>query len=408
VSISLRPVTADEFRRFLDVTERAFGSDVREGDVEHELRVFEFDRSLAAFDGDDLVATASIYSLDLTVPGGTLPVAGITFVGVLPSHRRRGILNSIMERQLAEIHDAGREPIAALWASEASIYGRYGYGPAARSLTITVDRSARALRADAPATIGRLRVGIAEDNRKAMEQVYDATRRDRPGFFTRDERWWSLRLDDPENRRHGMSTLSSIVVETDEGPAGYALYRTRLKFTDGSLPDGRVEVSEIVSADAAAHSTLWRTLLDLDLMTSTTARVAADDPLLHLLADPRRARPLQTDNLWVRPVDVAGALSARRYAVPVDVVLDVRDDRCPWNTGRWRVSGDPSGATCEPTIDAADLTLGVEALGAVYLGGTSLSGLAVAGRVEEQTPGAVAAASAAFGWPREPFCPMVF
>lgn len=410
MSVSLRPITAEEFPGFFAVTERAFGSDVHADDVERERLVFELERSLAAYDGDQIVATAGIYGLDLTVPGATLPMAGVTFVGVLPTHRRRGILNALMQRQIEDVHAAGREPVAGLWASEAGIYGRYGYGLASRFLRLEVRRDEATLRADAPAAADlSVRVGDVPTCRAAMAEVYDAVRRNRPGFFTRNESWWSYRLADPERRRDGGSALSVLVAEDGDGrPRGYALYRTWLSFDDDTLPSGRAEVLELVSDGPAAHAAVCLAVLNLDLMTRTVLRAAADDPLLHLLADPRRARPRVADALWIRPVDLGAALAARCYAVPVDVVLDVRDDRCPWNSGRWRLSGDATGAVCAPTADRADLALGPEEVGAAYLGGTTLAELAGAGRVEELTGGALVAASAAFSWHRQPQCPMVF
>lgn len=404
----LRPIAPEQFRDFAATAERAFGEDLHDDEVERDLNVFEFERSLAAFDGNRIVATAGAFSLELTVPGTTVPAAGVTFVGVLPTHRRRGILTSIMERQLGEVHDAGREPIAALWASEASIYGRFGYGIAAHHALVSVPRATAALRPDAPSAGATLELGSPDEHRKELAAVHDAVRAERPGFFRRDERWWAVRLHDAERRRGGGSALCSLVASTAEGPVGYALYRTTPRWDEASVAGGTVDVVELVAGPAGSHADLWRALLHLDLMTCVRARVAPDDPLFALLANPRPAAPRLVDNLWVRLVDVGPGLAARRYATPVDLVLDVRDERCPWNAGRWRLSGDRSGATCEPTSDPADLTLPAEALGAAYLGGTTLASLAVAGRVDEATAGAVAAASAAFGWHRLPCCPLVF
>jgi predicted acetyltransferase len=159
-------------------------------------------------------------------------------------------------------------------------------------------------------------------------------------------------------------------------------------------------------------------LLSRDLVSEFTARLRpADDPLWHLLADGRRLRPRLGDGLWARLVDVRRALVQRRYACPVDVVIEVRDDMCPHNQGRWRLSasGEPSpdgapglAAGCAPAPGPADLTLDVAALGAVYLGGTRLGSLAAAGLVTEHRRGALAALSTAMSWDPAPWCPVIF
>ncbi len=403
--VTFRPLGPDEFESFLAVTERAFGGDVHPDDASRERQVFEPERSLAAVDGGQVVATAAMFTFAMTVPGGPAPVAGVTSVGVLPAHRRRGLLTGLMDRQLRGLHDEGREPAAALWASEASIYGRFGYGLASITYEVTVHRGEGGLPAGAHEP--RLRAAAPEEVREHLGRVYQAAAPDRPGFFARDDRWWDYRLADPDHRRGPWARRLAVVAADPAGPVGYALYRPRLEFTDG-LAAGQVQVEEVVATTLPGQLALWRFLLGLDLMATVRATVAADDPVLLLLADPRRARPARRDNLWVRLVDVDRALAARRYAVDVDVVVEVSDARCRWNARRWRLAGGPHGATCSATDDRADLACDVQALGAAYLGGTSLSALAVAGLVEERTPGALAVTSAAFGAARAAYCPMVF
>jgi predicted acetyltransferase len=168
-----------------------------------------------------------------------------------------------------------------------------------------------------------------------------------------------------------------------------------------------VRVREIVAATADAGARLWRHLLDLDLMREVQVfATAPDEPLLHdLLAEPRTARAAVRDCLHVRLIEVPTALAARRYAADVDVVLDLEDGRCPWNTGRWRLTGGRDGAACVAVQDAPDLVVTAADLGAAYLGGTPLRSRAVV----EQTPGALARTSTAFGpLDAAPWCPQVF
>ena len=408
MTLTLRPIDATEYETFLTTGERAFGSDLHPDDAAREDLVFERERSLAAFDGKDIVATAGAFSLSMTVPGGPRPVAGVTFVGVLPTHRRQGILTALMQRQFEDLHDVA-EPVAALWASEASIYGRFGYGVASHFYGVEIRRGDGALARHAPIADVDMRLDFPDDVRDALTAVHEKVVRDRVGDFVRDERWWSFRLADAEHRRGPWARRLAVVAFDKTGePQGYALYRRRPSFSTDDLPDGEVGVDEIVAVSPPVHLAIWRYLLGIDLTTTWRGRIAVDDPLLWQLADTRRCRAVLRDNLWVRIIDVDRALAARAYTSPVDVVLEVTDDRCRWNAGRWRLSADPTGATCSRTTDTPDLRLYAPALASAYLGSVSLNTLASAGLVTAERPGALAAAATAFSWPTAAYCPMTF
>lgn len=367
--------------------------------------VVEPERTLLAEDGDAVVAHAAAYTRDLTVPGAVLPAAHVTLVAVAPTHRRRRLLTRMMERQLREVRDAGREPVAVLWASESAIYPRYGYGLAAQQLTIDVQNREVRLTV-APA--GAVRAVDPAGSWKTFAQVYEQERPNRPGWSSRDERWWQFVLADPESRRDGATEWRAAVVDGPAGPAGYALWRTRGKWTP-SGPQGEVLVREVVATGPETYAALWALLLDIDLTRTVNAEfVAADDPLLHMVDSPRRLSARFLESLWVRLVDLPGALAARRYAAPVDVVLDVVDPLLDGNTGRWRLTGGPDGAACAPTDDPADVACTVRELGSAYLGGVSLAALGRGGRVRELTPGTLDRTAVAFGWHRLPAATEVF
>jgi predicted acetyltransferase len=341
-----------------------------------------------------------------------LPVAGVTAVSVLPTHRRRGVLRSLMHRQLADIAARGDEPVAALWAAETPIYGRYGYGRASSSAYLEFRRGEGALGPQAPAD-PRLTLRLAEPAAAAAElaKVHDAVLAGQPGFFARDDDWWGRVLHDEPGERHGAGPLRCLLAE-DAGVRGYALYATRERW-DGAtgLPDGELVVRELVAADPVAGAALWQNLLDRDLIASVIAELRpADDPLLHQLLDQRRARERLADGLWVRVIDLPAALSRRAYSSPVDVVLEVTDALLPGNAGHWRLraAGPGGDALCERTGQPADLALDVRELGAAYLGGTRLGTLAQAGLVRELRPGALTALSAAMTWDPAPWCPRIF
>lgn len=408
-SLDLRPIDPDEFPAFYRSLMETFGVDVRDDDREADRLVFEPDRSLATYSDKQIVSTAAIFSRHITVPGGELPVAAVTMVSVSPTHRRQGVLREMMRRQLTELHDDGRESVAALWASEGTIYGRFGYGLSARRASLRGDTRALHLRPDADLGRGRIRMAGRGDALPHLSAVYNASRGDQIGWLDRPDRWWDFRLHDPEYARDGATALRFALYEQPDGDVGgYALYRIKQQW-DEHGNQSQAQVLEVTAATPQAYAATWRFILNLDLIHTVTKRIApVDEPLQHMVTDPRAVKLTAGDGLWVRLVDVDRALAARTYASDIDVVLEVSDSFCPWNAGRWRLSGGPGGATCTRTQQPADLELGSVDLGAAYLGGTTLAILAAAGRVHERRPGALHAASRAFAAVREPWCAEVF
>ena len=414
----IRPVTADEHAGYRRVQEHAFNSGPRSpARVARALRQFEQARSLAAFDetlpaAESVVGTTGIYSLRMTVPGAVLPVAGVTAVSVLPSHRRRGVLRSLMHRQLADVAARGEEPVAALWASETPIYSRYGYGCASSLAHFEFRRGEGALGRHAP-TDPALRLRLVEPAESVAElaKVFDTVLPSQPGFFARNDDWWDRVLEDESQERSGAGALRCLLAEDGSGVRGYAVYVAHDRWDEATgLPDCRLLIRELVAADPAAGAALWQNLLDRDLVAAVVADLRpAADPVLFQLLDPRRARAQVADALWVRIIDVAAALTRRAYACPVDVVLEVTDAVLPGNAGRWHLAADSAGAArCERTDEPADIALDVRELGAAYLGGTRLGTLAAAGLARELRPGALGRLSAAMTWDPAPWCPQIF
>ena len=415
----IRPITVDDYARFRRVHSHAFNSGPPSpARAARTLRQFEPERSLAAADatlpaGEELVGTTGAYSLRMTVPGAVLPVAGVTAVSVLPSHRRRGVLRSLMHRQLADIAARGEEPVAALWASETPIYGRYGYGRATSSAYFEFGRGEGALDGRAPADPG-LTLRLVEPRAVTAElaKVHDTVLPGQPGFFARDDDWWDRVLHDESLERPGPGPLRCLLAEDGSGVRGYAVYVVTERWNDATvLPDCPLLIRELIAADPAAGAALWHNLLDRDLVTSVTAELrSADDPVLYQLLDQRRARMRVADGLWVRIVDLPAALTRRAYLCPVDVVLEVTDSLLTGNAGRWRLraAGQGLDASCERTDDPADVALDIRELGAAYLGGTRLGSLAAAGLARELRPGTLGRLSTAMTWDPAPWCPRIF
>ncbi len=406
MDIDVRPFDG-EARQFFEAGELAFGERLRDEDAAAYESTFEPERAIAAYDGDRVVGTAGIFSFDFTIPGGVVPAAGVTFVGVQPTHRRRGVLRRMMRMQLDAVHDRG-ESLAVLWASEGSIYQRFGYGLSTMAMRLAVELERAAFRTPHTPS-GIVRFVDVDEARRLFPPVFEAVAPTRPGFFGRTPAFWDAEVfRDPEHWRRGASAAFYVVHDVAGEIDGFARYRIRDSWND-SGPRSAVIVTDKLATNPAAELDLWRFLLDIDLMAQLEAwNVPPDDPIILNALEPRRLGIGLGDGMWLRVVDVSAALAQRRYAADGSVVMEVSDEFCDWNDGRWSLSVEDGIPRVEPATDAADLALDVTDLGAAYLGGFSFVQLADAGRVRELQPGALARADAMFRTPRPPWCPRVF
>ena len=405
MDVELRPATDDEFPAYARVVSGAFGGSLTDDEVADWRAVSELDRSLAVFDRDQIVATAGIFSMELTLPGRTTaPVGGVTAVTVRPTHRRRGLLTMMMDRQLDDIAARG-EPLAILTASESLIYGRFGYGLAASISNWTLETDHAAL-LRAPAAGGSLRMVEAVEAPRVVPPIYDRVRLRHPGAVSKPRHWEQVSFKDRESDRGGASARFHVVHDPDGGggPDGYAAYRLRRDWPEG-LAGFELVVEDLLAVDDEVEAALWRFVLDVDLVRTVSAKGRpVDEPLRWRLVDPRRLVGRLNDHLWLRVVDVAAALGARRYASDGKLVLELTDPFRPANDGRWVVEGGPDGAVAGRTSADADLALSVADLGALYLGGVSATTLARAGRVEERRGGALGRADSFLASQPAPWC----
>lgn len=403
----VRPLGPAQLAEFMQTVATALGIPIAPERIEQAKTLPELTLSLGGFVDDELVGGAAVYSLQLTVPGGAVvQSAGLTMVGVLPTHRRRGILSLLIRRHLEEARRAG-QPLASLFASEGSIYSRFGYSIASLAAEIDIERAHTAFGPAAPRLAASARLLDEDQAVAAFPTVWDRVRARTPGMVGRSPAWWRVRrVGDPPWNRGSRAPLQRVLLQVDGEPVAYAIYRQLdSAWDDFKINTMTIEVTEAVGDGPAATAAVWRYLFDLDLARQIKARLLpVDHPLMFLLAEPRRLRMRLADALWVRLVDVEAALSARRYPPGPPLILAVTDPLCPWNHDTWRLQDGVARRSNAP----AELRLPVEALSAVYLGGFRLSQLAAAGCIVELRPGALDRADALFASAPAPWAPEIF
>ena len=394
-------------RDFLRAVTRGFhGDDSNLDRWDLDRRLVEFDRSFGFTVGERWVATCAAFTRRLTTPGASVPIGAVTIVTVAPTHRRQGLLTAMMRQQLADLHRR-QEPVALLWASESSIYGRFGYGSAVPRLLVSGKTQDLGFRSSVELGDGWVEEVSKEEFGAVVPALHAKLLLDRPGALDRPPVFWERTLLDRPEDRHGAPHVRYALYYTASGElAGHVRFKVSQEWSV-ELVEGEVEVVELDAVDAPARAALWRFLLDLDLVRGFKSSIAVDEPLRHWLADPRVLNTTLTDSTYVRIVDLAGALAGRRYCSGFDLVVQVDDELLTHNHGTFRIAAEAgeSANVARTSSRQPDLSLGIRELGMIYLGGGSLTALHRAGLVTEHTSGAVAAMASAFDWPTKPYCP---
>ncbi|MBO1330614.1 GNAT family N-acetyltransferase [Streptomyces sp. VRA16 Mangrove soil] len=393
-SVHFRDLPESDIERALSLAYLVFHESPESDKRRHHEKLLTTCMRIGAYEGDALVGFAAAHPFTLSVPGGReLPCPGLTFVSVAPTHRRRGLLSGMIDELFAR---CGREgaPMVALWASEASIYGRFGFGPGTYGATVEIDaRRPLALRLSPDPR--PLRLVDAAAAPALLAPYFERTRAVRAGRLARTRDWWCEEwLAEKDEEDEELSPPR--VVALGEPLAGYAIYRT--KSGDASTRRrGSVRVDDLEADSPQVAAALWSYLVSIDLTDQVRAwGRPLDDPLMLFAADRDQVRVTEEfPALWVRLVDVRAALAARSWAAPVDVVLEVRDERLPGNAGTFRLIASPDGFSYAPASDAPDLSLEVRDLASVHMGAVSVRALVAAGLVAEHTPGAAAMLDAA-------------
>ena len=395
--LELRNVTPDEFERWMRTESRAHGNRFNH-DPEALRPHFDLTRSIAVFEGGQIVGGAHSHLLEMSVPGGVATVAGVSNVEVQPTHTRRGIMTQMMRHQIDGIHERG-EPLAALFATESAIYGRFGYGVGSVHEQWSIEKAHNAYvrRFDSP---GHVVFIDPADIGKELPDVMRRSAEGRPAVFQRAPHHWERDARDPIHSQGGSGGVFYAAYVEDGRIDGYVNYRTQRP---------TVLVNELMAATREATAALWRFCFDLDLYERTEAvKRPVDDPMPWMLADPRRLQRSARDGLWVRVVDVAAALQLRQYLANDRIALQVHDDFCAWNAATFELDGSLEGATCRPTDASPDLAVAAAGLSSAYLGAATFTTLAQAGLAEERSPGALLRADRMFAVRLKPWTPYNF
>lgn len=402
--MEFRTIEPEEFEAFSTTLSNAFGEPkADEHDLEVDKALIEPERTWAAFDEGRIVGCAGTYSLRTVVPGGSaVGTAGVTTVGVLPTHRRRGITTALLGRILEQARER-QEPLASLFASQAAIYGRFGFGLATQGLELDIQLD-RVRFVDGFEPAGRVRLLARDDALPAMHGVYERFTSSRPGATLHDVTTFSWLLAEKKDEPRFYA-----VHEGDDGtPDAFAVYRTKHRWPKG-LPHVELKLTQLIAIGSRANASMWRYLFDVDLVSNvTTSDRPVDEPLRWQLEETRAARARLFDALYARPLDVTSVLSTRGYAIDGALVLGVTDPFVPEIGGVFALRVEDGRATCDRTEADPGLVCSVNEIGSVALGGATWSALANAGRVEVRDPEALAVADPMFATAVAPWAPFFF
>jgi predicted acetyltransferase len=407
-SISFRPVTDEEYPDFALALIEGFSSDMPDDEFTELIKsTLPPERTLAAFDGDEIVGTFGGYDLELKVPGGFVPMEGTTVVTVFPTHRRMGLMNEMMRLHLDNAVANGY-PVAGLWASSSNIYDRYGYGIASYAETITM------LSADIDfreaTQIDRVRRITVEAAHDVLPPIFDRALQRTPGMFARSETWWKAEvLVDADWTKRGKTSKRIVVHDGPDGPDGYAIYRQKDGESDDGHASGTVHVVEIIADTDRAHASLWSYLTNVDGCPNIRSwNSPLDDPLAMKVVEPRRIkRDTPFDALWILILDVVVALEARSYEHDEAIRFSVTNAFRPDAEGSYELVVDNGIGSCIRVEGASDLEIDLDVLGALYLGGGDARAYATASRIRGEATD-VEALHRTFHTSRRPWCNQVF
>jgi predicted acetyltransferase len=406
MTIVVRAIERSEYETFSNVAMQTFGGEVLEGVARDRLlEVLDLERTYAAFDGEDLVGTAGSFTFELMIPGASIPMAGFTLVSVRPSHRRRGVLRAMVAKHNQDMLDRG-EAISGLWASETSIYPRFGYGLAAESYLLETDT--RHLKFKDEAGGDEIRLIDTDEALRRLAPIYARFMTGRPGMYARSSAWWKWRsLYDGIERRGGASSMRIAVARRGDEDVGYILYRQTFAMERGIMA-GSAKIIELLGEDQQAEASLWRFACHLDLYPKLTWWNAPVDTALPWLAgDRRHVHRNRMDTLWLHLLDIPAALQARRYEADGAFSFSLGQGEAMNEVSTYQLVVEDGAGICQSYDGEPDLHLSRQTLSSLYLGAFRAKELSALGRLRGSDD-AIRLADRVLGTSTPPWCPEVF
>lgn len=393
MTIEVRPARAEEMPEFARVVA---GSLAMPADRFADLRP---EWTLCAFDDGRLATAYAAWPFTMRMNGAALPVAGVTTVSTHPIHRRRGNLRAIMETDFRRRHEQG-EPLAALYASLAAIYQRYGYGIVTTTHSYAIEP--RYLQFGRPQVVsGALREALP-DELATLVDIYRRFREQRTGYLHRGAAMWHANaLAAPA----AGETLFISVYEEGGAPLGYVAYITGQGSPDGQRPSQYLRVRDLCWLTPAAYQACWEHLARFDLVRQITwSEAPPDDPLRHLLLEPRMLHDSTRDGILARPIDVDRAFAGRGYTGEGGFTFAVDDELCPWNAGGWELQTSGAETTVTRSTAKPDFTAPISTMAQLLFGQISATEAWRMGRLESADPRALARCDALLRTAYRPFC----
>ena len=386
-SITIRTATDDDWDAVALLDAHAFGEHQNAEDLAETQILTQSEHFYLAWDGTTPVGVAMHFPMSVTVPGGAqLDASGVSWVSVAPTHRRRGILRSIFTRQHRALSDAGA-PLSLLTASEATIYGRFGYGPVTEEVSISLDRRFARFRPEVPPATDVRLIETAEAP-ALLPDIYHRWQQQTAGAQPKPPIRWERFFADRENRRGGLTALFFIV-----HPDGYVAYRR------GRNPN-RVVVQEFIAVTDEAYSALWQILVGVDLADTIEVQQSRDEALPFLLTDYRLPKvTAHHDTLWARIMHVEAALEARTYALDTSLTIAVRDPFLDAG-GTYSLTVTDGRATCTRVESEPDIELDIDVLASIYFGTHRARLFAAANRLTARNEESLHALDLTFGTDR--------
>lgn len=398
MGIEIRPARAEEMEEFGRIASTALVISLE------LLRGVRPEWTLCAFEDGELATTYAAWPLTMRFNGEGISVAGVTAVGTLPIYRRRGHLRKIIATHFELLHERGEQHIVVLIASLAAIYQRYGY--AVVSTQNSYNLEPRFLEFPLAWPVPGAFREAGDDESGLLVDIYRRFRAERNGYIHRGRAMWEAGVLAPPPAG---GLLSKVIYEEAGEPLGYAIYTIEPQPGAVPGPGQRITIRDLVWLTASAYQAAWNYFARMDLVSNIVwERVPGDDPLPHLVLEPRMLHVVSRDGLLARIVDVERALPRRRYDVEGTFTFEISDDLCPWNRGRWRLETSSGEARVSRTDDDPQLAMPISTLAMLVFGQIGVVEAARMGRLDVLEHSALSSWDTVMRTPYRPFCPDFF